>query len=151
MWLFNRSSNARLTSVSCPVLLCVASKPLIALPGFISDDEQTAKIYCDGQTQSWASEEILIILLGEVCDWGEAFHMLHLTTNEAATQTWGRKSWQRSSTPLAFSRTAEAGNNLTIIKGYKPCHAAIRPNSWQPISYDINGRNHPQPYNSALL
>lgn len=54
--------------------------------------------------------------------------------------TWGRKSWQRSSTPLAFSRTAEAGNILTIIKGYKPCHAAIRPNSWQPISYDINGR-----------
>lgn len=55
------------------------------------------------------------------------------------SETWGRKSWQRSSTPLAFSGKAEAGNNLTIIIENKPCHAAIRPNSWQPINDDING------------
>ena len=51
----------------------------------------------------------------------------------------------------AFPRTTEAGNNLTIIKGYKPCHTAIRPNSWQPINYDINGRNELALYKSALL
>lgn len=67
------------------------------------------------------------------------------------SETCGRKSWQRSSPPLAFSRRAEAGNNLAIIKGHKPCHAAIRPNSRRPISYDINGRNQPRLCNSALL
>lgn len=54
--------------------------------------------------------------------------------------TWGGKSWRRSSTPLAFSRRAEAGNNLTIIMGYKPCHAAIRANSRQPITDVVDGR-----------
>ncbi len=34
---------------------------------------------------------------------------------------------------------SRAGNNLTIIKAYKPCQAAVRPNGLQPISYDING------------
>lgn len=44
-------------------------------------------------------------------------------------------------------RKAEAANILTVIKGNKPCHAAIRPNSCQPISFDINGRI----YKSAVM
>lgn len=62
--------------------------------------------------------------------------MLHLTTNEAAIQ----QNELPARVHLAAScRTAEAGRMLAVIKGYKPCHAAIRQKGWQAISYDING------------
>lgn len=68
-----------------------------------------------------------------------AFHMLHLTASKVAIQGLGAERADGALPPPWLSRqTAEGGNNLTIIKAYKPCHAAIRPNSWQPICYDIN-------------
>lgn len=68
--------------------------------------------------------------------------MLGLTTNEVAIRRVGAERADSAGPhPRLSPGTAEAGNNLTIIKGYKPCHTAIRPNSWQPINDDINGRN----------
>lgn len=62
--------------------------------------------------------------------------MLHLTTNEAAIQ---QKELPARDHTAASCRTAEAGRMLAVMKGYKPCHAAIRQKGWQAISYDING------------
>lgn len=63
--------------------------------------------------------------------------MLHLTTGEAAIQQ--KELPARGRAAAASCRTAEAGRMLAVIKGYKPCHAAIRQKGWQAISYDING------------
>lgn len=67
-------------------------------------------------------------------------HMLCLTTGGSLEpEQPGWNSWRSQCTRRAFPGKSRAGNNLTIIKAYKLCQAAIRPNGLQPISYDING------------
>lgn len=51
---------------------------------FISSNEQTAQFTVMGRHSLRASENSLIILPGDVHGRGEIFHMLRLTTNEAA-------------------------------------------------------------------
>lgn len=68
--------------------------------------------------------------------------MLHLTTKEAAIQ---QKELPARGHEAASCRTAKAGRMLAVIKGYKPCHAAIRQKGWQAISYDINGEGGKNP------
>lgn len=70
--------------------------------------------------------------------WWQTFHMLHLTTNEAAIQQKELPALRA----IASGRTAEAGRMFAGIKGNKPCHAAIRQKAWHPISYDVNGGNY---------